>query len=158
MLQYAVKRTLWMIPTFFFISLVVFALINLAPGNPGQAGGLENIGTGAAVQSASVIMFKRQFNLDKPILLNTRFALSRDEVRALVATANGVAGDPTPRARIAAKDALEDDGQYLVRHLIPLLTEDPDPAIRQLAAQYLTTAAVLPLVSETAGDAAAARD
>ncbi len=156
MLQYAVKRTLWMVPTFFLISLVVFALINLAPGNPGQAGGLENVGSGAAVQSKSVIIFKRQFNLDKPVLVNTRFAMTRGDVRGLVATANALGSTPTPAQRIAAKNDLEDGGQYLVRHLVALL-DDADPAMAQLAAQYLTSAASLALVSETAGDPDAAR-
>ncbi|MBA2319940.1 MAG: ABC transporter permease [Deltaproteobacteria bacterium] len=147
-----------MIPTFFLISLVVFVLINLAPGNPGGAGGLDNVGTGAAAQSASVILFKRQFNLDKPILVNTRPWLDLAEVRALVTTANGIGESASGARRIAASNALEDSGEYLVRHLVTLLAEDPDPAVRQLAAEYLTSAASLPLVSETAGDAAAARD
>lgn len=158
MLQYAVKRTLWMIPTFFMISLVVFVLINLAPGNPGQAGGLDNAGSGQAVQSKSVIIFKRQFNLDKPVLWNTRFSLARNDVRALVAEANGIGVTTTPARRIAAKNALEDYGHYLVRHLVPMLTEDENPQIRRVAAAYLTTVATLPLVSETAGDKAAARE
>ncbi|MDP2315477.1 MAG: ABC transporter permease [Pseudomonadota bacterium] len=158
MLQYAVKRILWMIPTFFMISLVVFVLINLAPGNPGQAGGAENGQSGQSVQSESVIFFKRQFNLDKPILVNTRTRLTQGEVRQLIVTARSVEGTPTPAQIIAAKDALEDYGNYLVRHLVALQADDANPDVRRLATSYLLTAATLSMTSETAGDAAAARD
>lgn len=157
MLQYAVKRILWMFPTFFLISMVVFVLINLAPGNPGQAGGADEQ-TGSSTQSEAVIFFKRQFDLDKPILLNTRWGLSREEVRSLVVTAKRLEGDPTPAEVVHAKDALEDYGNYLVRHLVPLLQEDGNPEVRRAAAGYLTTAAALALVSERIGDPAAARE
>lgn len=157
MVQYALKRSLWMFPTFFLISMVVFVLINLAPGNPGQAGGADQQ-TGDSSASEAVLFFRRQFDLDKPILWNTRFALSREEVRELIVTAQALEGDPTPAQRIAAKDALGDYGNYLVRHLVPMLSEDTSPEVRRLAAQYLTTAAALPLVSERIGDPTAARD
>ncbi len=157
MLQYALKRILWMFPTFFMISMVVFVLINLAPGNPGAAGAADQQ-TGSATQSEAVIFFKRQFDLDKPILVNTRFALTTEDVRELVVTAQALEGTPTPAEVIAAKDALEDYGNYLVRHLVVLLAEDPSPEVRRLAAAYLTTAAALPLVSERIGDPTAARD
>ena len=156
MFQYAIKRILWMFPTFFLISMAVFTLINLAPGNPGQAGGAEQQ-TGSSTQSEAVIFFKRQFDLDKPILLNTRFALSSDDVRALVVTAQRIEGDPTPAEVIAAKEALEDSGNYLVRHLLPILESDPNPEVRRLAADYLTTAAALAFVSERIGDETVAR-
>lgn len=157
MLQYAVKRILWMLPTFFLISLAVFLVLNLAPGRPGQQGGQENAGSGQAVQSESIIIFKRQFNLDKPVLFNTRWALDAADVRALVVTAQGLDGASTPAERIAAKEALEDYGSYLVRHLVPMVTSDPDPAVRRLAAAYLTTAAQRSLRSETSGDPQAVR-
>ncbi|MDP2308349.1 MAG: ABC transporter permease [Pseudomonadota bacterium] len=152
MLQYAVKRILWMFPTFFMITLVVFVLINLAPGNPGQSGGIDNAQKGDSAESSSVIFFKRQFNLDKPVLFNTRTALASADVRALIVTANALGGEPTPAQRIAAKDKLEDYGNYMVRHLVPMLASDPDPVVRRLAASYLTTAATVPLLSESAGD------
>lgn len=157
MLQYALKRIVWMVPTFLFISLVLFVLLNLAPGKPGQVGGVENLSTGASVQSESVIIFKRQFNLDKPVLFNTRWALTTEGVREKIRVAQGMV-DATDAERIAAKEALEDEGNYLVRHLMVLLASDPDPELRRLAAGYLVTAATLPMVSETGGDPQAARE
>lgn len=157
MLQYALRRILWMFPTFFLISMVVFTLVSLAPGNPGQAGGTENAGTGAAVQSEAVIFFKRQFDLDKPVLLNTRWSLTQDDLRARLVSAQGLDPDASPAVRLRAKEDLEDLGNYLVRHLIGLLETDPDPEVRRLAAAYLVNAAALPLVSERIGDAEAAR-
>ncbi len=157
MLQYAVKRILWMFPTFFMITLVVFVLINLAPGNPGQAGGMENIQKEDSSDNSSVIVFKRQFNLDKPVLFNTRTSLTAEDVRALIVTANALEGSPTPGQRIAAKGDLEDYGNYMVRHLVPMVANEPDPVVRRLAAQYLTTAATRPLLSESSGDPVAVR-
>jgi len=158
MLQYAFRRILWMFPTFFLISMVVFTLVSLAPGNPGQSGGTENASTGASVQSEAVIFFKRQFDLDKPVLLNTRWTIGTPEVRELVVTAQAVEGEPSPAARLQATTALEDLGNYLVRHLMVLLEEDPNPEVRRLAAAYLIHAAALPMVSERIGDAEVARE
>jgi ABC-type microcin C transport system permease subunit YejB len=36
MKAYVIRRLLLMIPTFFGISLVIFAVLNLAPGRPGS--------------------------------------------------------------------------------------------------------------------------
>jgi peptide/nickel transport system permease protein len=157
MFQYALKRVLWMFPTFFLVSMVVFALINLAPGNPGQAGAADQQ-SGASIQSEAVIFFKRQFDLDKPVLLNTRWALTREDVRGLILAAQRLEGDPTPAQVIRARESMEDYGNYLVRHLVPLLREDPNPDVRRAAASYLTNAAALALVSERIGDAVAARE
>ncbi len=152
MFQYAVKRILWMFPTFFLITLVVFVLINLAPGNPGQSNGMDGMDKGDSAGSESVIFFKRQFNLDKPILVNTRTTLSAEEVRDLIVTANAIGVERTPGQRIAAKGKLEDYGNYMVRHLVPMLAGDADPEVRRRAGAYLTTAATVPLLSESAGD------
>lgn len=82
MTQYIVKRLLLMVPTFLLITIVVFVLINLAPGKPGASGNSQ--GSESADQSANqregYRKFKEQYFLDKPILLNTRFRLERDDV------------------------------------------------------------------------------
>ncbi len=76
-----------MIPTFFVVSLIIFLVLNLAPGRPGQAGqqGMKQTKESAG-QNESYRIFKEQFNLDKPILFNTRFSIDRSEVDALVQT------------------------------------------------------------------------
>jgi peptide/nickel transport system permease protein len=140
MLQYALKRLLLIPPTFFFVSLVLFFVLNIAPGRPGEQAQLQGERQGGA-QRESYRIFKEQFNLDKPILFNTRFALERPEVRRLVRTAHGLDPDVRPGARIEAQNDLEDLGNYLVRHLVALVQEDPDPEVQRLAAVHLTAAA-----------------
>ncbi len=136
MLQYALKRLLLIPPTFFLVSLVIFAVLNLAPGKPGTASeGFE--GTSDGDQRESYRLFKEQFNLDKPVLLNTRFLLSLDDTRALLEAAHDAeAGAAT---RIDAQEKLEDYGNALVRHLVVLLDE---PAHARRATEVLTRAAL----------------
>ena len=47
MLQYALKRCLLIPPTFFLVSIVIFVVLNLAPGRPGEQAQLngEKAGT-----------------------------------------------------------------------------------------------------------------
>ena len=158
MLQYTIKRLLLTIPTFFFISLLLFLVLNIAPGRPGGGGGGGDQGeSNNQEQKESYRIFKEQFNLDKPILLNTRFALEQDEVRELLVSAYNLSGDASAAERIQASDNLEDYGNYLVRHLVPLL-DDTDAQVRQAAANTLTVASQLRFVSERRGDVKAARE
>ena len=80
MLQYLVRRLLLMIPTLLGITLVVFFIINLAPGSPieqqlqalkfsgsaesSDAGGGKG---GAAVSDEILEALKKQYGFDKPI-------------------------------------------------------------------------------------------
>lgn len=155
MLQYTLKRLLLTIPTFFFISLLLFLVLNIAPGRPGAQNGGDGE-TQNQEQKESYRIFKEQFNLDKPILVNTRFALGTDEVRELLVAGYDLAGDPSAAQRIEATDALDDYGNYLVRHLVVLL-DDSDAQVRQAAATALTSASQLRFVSERRGDVAAAK-
>ena len=80
MLQYLIRRFLLMIPTLFGITLVVFFIINLAPGSPieQQLQALKFGGTGektestsghgeAAVSKEILEALKKQYGFDKPI-------------------------------------------------------------------------------------------
>src|SRR5690554_8207972 len=82
MTTYIVKRILLMIPTLFLIILVVFGLLQIAPGKPtptqASASGAEN--TQSMEGRESYRIFKEQFNLDKPILLNLRYSLGPDDI------------------------------------------------------------------------------
>jgi peptide/nickel transport system permease protein len=139
MLQYTIKRLLLAIPTFFLISLVIFVVLNVAPGRPGAV--MSQAGEQAGDQNESYRIFKEQFNLDKPILINTRgFSLTTEGIRELVATAEQLEGDQSAADRVWAKNALEDYGNTMVRHLMVLL-EDPDPEMSRLAAIYLSASA-----------------
>lgn len=154
MLQYTLRRVLLMVPVFFLISLLVFLLLNLAPGRPGERGGAENGQSGKTeVTSESVMLFKQQFSLDKPILLNTRSWIDQADVRQLLSDAYGLEGDPLPAARVAAREALEDFGVYLVRHQVALILQDSNPALRRAAAETLVLSAKKAMVSESAAEA-----
>ncbi len=65
MASYLARRLLWMIPTFLGITLVTFALIHLAPGDPTSAlGSPEQLGTGG---QAAARAFREAMGLDQPL-------------------------------------------------------------------------------------------
>ena len=80
MISYIIKRVLLMIPTFLVISLIIFLVLNLAPGDPAAQQAADGSETVSQDAQESYRIFKEQFNLDKPILFNTRFNLTVDEV------------------------------------------------------------------------------
>src|SRR5690606_20332474 len=156
MRSYLLRRLLMMIPTFFGISIIVFAVLNLAPGRPGAQADSADVAANARGEQTqeSYAVFREQFNLDKPIFLNTRFALDTGEVRRdlrVVAEA-----DPARIVeRIAVQDRLGDLGNYAVPHLMAVLDEAdaaaqaapspaeaaPHVALRDTAAFFLRQAA-----------------
>jgi peptide/nickel transport system permease protein len=144
MKAYVLRRLLLMIPTFCGISLILFVILNLAPGRPGaqQSGDLSQSMRGE-VTAESFKIFREQFHLDKPVLFNTRFTLTRDAVRGLVRAAVGV-GDTTAAERVRAQEELEDLGASAVPHLVTLLDE-PDPRVRDAAVYFLRLDATRPL-------------
>ena len=156
MIQYTIKRLLLTIPTFFAISLIIFLVLNVAPGKPGAQSSGQGESTTGQEQKESYRIFKEQFNLDRPILLNTRFSLDTDEVREMLVVSNNLSGDQLAKERIRASDKLDDYGNYLVQHLVVLL-DDPDPDIQRLAANQLRAASQSRFVNDRRGDAEAAR-
>lgn len=155
MAAYALKRVLLMVPTFFAVSLVVFLVMNLAPGSPaaqaliagdaasGQSGAL------AGQRRESYRRFKEVFGLDKPILLNTRFRLDRRRVREAAAEVMQLGRPVSVSRRIEAQERLEDWGWYAVPALVDLLASDPERSVRAFAARQLTFAARRPLISRS---------
>jgi len=144
MKTYILRRLLLMIPTFFGISLMLFLILNLAPGRPGvqQNGDLAQSMRGEVTQE-SYRIFREQFHLDKPVLLNTRFSVTASEVREALQSAAGVS-KTTAAERIDAQETLEDLGSYSVPHLAALL-HDPELPTRDAAAYFLRLAALQPL-------------
>ena len=71
MKQYIFKRLLVMIPTLFAITLIIFLILQVAPGRPGGAEGGDIESTRQGGMDGYRI-YKQQFHLDKPILINTR--------------------------------------------------------------------------------------
>jgi peptide/nickel transport system permease protein len=135
-----------MIPTFFGISLVLFLILNLAPGRPGaqQSADLSQSMRGE-VTAESYKIFREQFHLDRPVLFNTRFTRTREQVRALVSAAAGI-GRTTAAERVHAQEELEDLGASAVPHLVSLLDE-PEPRLRDAATYFLRLDATRPLIS-----------
>ncbi len=74
MLQYLIKRILLIIPTLFGITLIVFFIINLAPGSPIEqkiqqirfSGGMDG-SKNDAVSSEVIEALKIQYGFDKPV-------------------------------------------------------------------------------------------
>jgi len=138
MRTYLLRRFLIMIPTFFGISLLIFLVLNLAPGRPGaqNKADLASSARGEETQESHQI-FREQFNLDKPILFNTRFALTTAEVRhdlmviAQLEEANIV-------ERIAVHERVADLGNYAVPQLMEVLLDaSAPPLLRDTAALFL---------------------
>jgi peptide/nickel transport system permease protein len=142
MKAYVIRRILLMIPTFFGISLVIFAVLNLAPGRPGsqQSADLaKNAKNEATAESYRI--FREQFNLDKPVFLDTRFALSAEGVLADVRLAAGLSGGGSAE-KIHAAERLEDLGEYAVPHLVRILREaEREPELRDATVYFLRLAA-----------------
>jgi peptide/nickel transport system permease protein len=139
-----------MIPTFFGISLLMFLVLNLAPGRPGiqnQSGDVASEARGEATQE-SLKIFREQFNLDKPVLFNTRASLETADLREAVEVI--AQARPSPVAeRIAARDHVEDLGNYAVPHLIAILGDADragQTAVRDTAAYLLRLTAPRRLV------------
>ena len=60
--HYVVRRLLQAIPLLFIISIVLYGLVNLAPGGP-----LAGRGTSKRLNPEQIAILKRQFGLDKPV-------------------------------------------------------------------------------------------
>jgi len=168
MTTYIVKRLLLMIPTFFAISLIIFVVLNFAPGRPGgsqiSAQGTQT--TQSAEARESYRIFKEQFNFDKPVLFNTRFELDRadvlDEVRTLADfhrpscddgknTPEGciaTADKPPASQVIEAQDRVEDWGEYIVPQLLDIAETSDRLDIRIRAINRLSANAKLRLINE----------
>src|ERR1041384_282513 len=148
MQAYVIRRLLIMIPTFFGISLVIFAVLNFAPGRPGAVQSADLSQNARSEQSQeSFRIFREQFNLDKPVLLNTRFLLRTDEVLSAVRVAGGESNAGSAE-KIRAQEELEDLGGYAVPHLVRIMNDadkSGDRDVRDAAVYFLRLDAPRPL-------------
>jgi peptide/nickel transport system permease protein len=140
MSAYLLRRLLIMIPTFFGISLIVFVVLNLAPGRPGaQQQADQGRDMRGETTQESYRIFREQFSLDKPTLFNTRFLLTTEKVEQTLRLADGLS-QATSRERVLAQDELEDWGSFAVPHLIDLLERaehDADVGLRDGCVRHL---------------------
>ena len=140
MLTYIIKRILLMIPTFFAISLMIFVILNFAPGTPGAslAGGEGSQSAEDSVgQRESYQIFKEQFNLDKPVLFNTRYHLATEQIRASIIDILNADRSVSISRQIEAQVELEDWGTYAVPGLIEILRGEDPIAVRSYASRRL---------------------
>lgn len=167
MTKYIFKRILLMFPTLFFISVIVFLVLNLAPGRPGgaQVSGEGMQDSTSAEARESYRIFKEQFNFDKPAMLNFRFMLSEEDVlvhvRNLADFRRPTCSEPgvpegclspedKPRSSdvIEAQDALEDWGEYIVLHLLSIARDHDRLDMRRIALSQLSINAKQRLLNE----------
>lgn len=86
---YILKRLVIMVFTLILISLVIFLIINAAPGRAGQtqlSGGQGESVRDQAGAREGYLLFKLQYGLDQPLLWNTRFNLDIETVRPALET------------------------------------------------------------------------
>ena len=172
MTTYIVKRILLMVPTLFIIILVVFGVLQLAPGKPsqGQAGSTGAESAQGAEARQSYRIFKEQFNFDKPVFFNLRYGIETSEVKDRLETlANqqlpvcpeeGAKPDgcipaserPESGAVIDAQDTIEDWGEYIVPHLYEIARNSDRLDLRLRAIEQLTVNAKVDLKNEFSGD------
>jgi peptide/nickel transport system permease protein len=156
MFLYILKRILLMVPTFLAVSLILFLLLNLAPGDPAAqalASGDANSGQSTQLSGQkreSYRLFKEQFNLDKPILFNTRYGLTTEDVRGTLSDILQLDGSVGMGKRMAAYATIEDWGWYAIPGLVDLLTDRGElPEMRALASARLTSNSQRPIISPT---------
>jgi len=68
MLQYVVKRVLLMIPTMIAISIIVFTIIQLPPGNYLESYIAELQAQGESVDPQKIAFLREYYGLDKPLV------------------------------------------------------------------------------------------
>ncbi|QDG54443.1 ABC transporter permease [Persicimonas caeni] len=168
MTTYIVKRILLMIPTLFIIVLVVFGVLQLAPGKPsqGQAGSTGAESAQGAEARESYRIFKEQFNFDKPVFFNFRYNIDTDEVKQRLEILadqqlpvcpdegakpeNCISASEKPESGkvIDARDTIEDWGEYIVPHLYAIAQKSDRLDVRLLAIDQLAINAQLDLKNE----------
>lgn len=153
MTAYILKRLLLFPARLFAVILVIFGVLNLAP-TPQPTGADEANASQGAHTNEGYLLFKRQFNLDKPVFLNLRAWAATEEVRAWLRDAEGLDPGLPLGDRFSARERLDDYGNVLVPHLVTLL-DDPDPEVRRLAVTRLPLAARLPLPAATSSQSSA---
>ena len=146
MLDYLIKRLLILIPTYLGVSLVIWLVMTLAPGEPEAAGGGPDGGMGNVSDLESmnrnVRLFRRQFNLDRPRFFNTWTGLSADEVEEDLRVVLAGVNASSPERFKEAKRALDDWAGYAVPPLVQVLERNADaPWVQALAVRYLRQSA-----------------
>lgn len=131
MTDFLLKRLLLIIPTFVGVSLVIWLVMALSPGEPSGPGAGGSTLSGDTPQNLqdlesqnrNVRMFRRQFNLDRPRFWNDWTSLPKEDVREALETVVAGIGPRTPAEVKAAKRQLDDWSTYAIPALVDLLGE-----------------------------------
>jgi peptide/nickel transport system permease protein len=124
----------------FLITFVVFVILQLAPGQPGGPAAMEAESASSQVQQSGYRMFKQQFHLDKPILLNFRFLISDQEVIQLLQ--DSLPETKPAKKRLEAIETLADYGNDIVPHLVRIILTPPSDAVFKRALEQFRGNAV----------------
>ncbi len=116
MARYLLLRLLLMPLTFALALVVLFIVLNLAPGRSGEGEGSSE------AQRASDRVFREQFGLDRPVLFSRRAWTSAADVAELL---DGMRSSD-PRVRDRAAQAFDDLGVYAKRPLAELASDRAD--------------------------------
>lgn len=139
MWTYIIKRILWMIPTFFIITLVVFAIVRLSPGKPSY---ISADSDQAQEQSETTLeserRYRAEFGLDRPAILNFWPWTSKSDVQELLETIINENDEYTSSEVATAQETLSDMGEYAVAPLIEILQTTDDPKMQSLAVNALS--------------------
>ena len=113
MLNYIVRRLLQAIPMLFLLSIVLFALVNIAPGGP-----LAGHGRSRRIRPEKAEILKRQFGLDRPLPMQYVIWLIGNDWMKVDADGDGVAESYGQRRGI-----LRGDFGFSYRNRQPVLEE-----------------------------------
>ena len=112
MTTYILRRLLQTIGLLFLLSVILFALVNLAPGGPLSAYG------GRRIRPEKVEILKRQFGLDRPLPVQYLYWLAGNDWVKVDSNADGIADAPGSR-----KGILRGDFGFSYRTREPVLEE-----------------------------------
>jgi len=121
MLNYIVRRILQAIPMLFLLSILLFALVNIAPGGP-----LAGHGRSRRIRPEKAEILKRQFGLDKPLPMQYLIWLIGNDWMKVDADGDGVAESYGERRGI-----LRGDFGFSYRNREPVLDEIGKPIVNQ---------------------------
>jgi peptide/nickel transport system permease protein len=112
MTTYILRRLLQTVGLLFLLSIILFALVNVAPGGPLSAYG------GRRIRPERVEILKRQFGLDKPLAVQYLYWLAGNDWIRVDSDGDGIAEAPGTR-----KGILRGDFGFSYRTREPVLQE-----------------------------------
>ncbi len=112
MTTYIARRLIQTLGLLFILSVILFALVNLAPGGPISAYG------GRRVRPERIEILKRQFGLDQPLPIQYLFWLAGNDWTRVDSNGDGVKDEPGSR-----KGILRGDFGFSYRTREPVLKE-----------------------------------